>query len=234
MTPRTGALADDAAPWALEFAVYEHGGRSFSLAQWRFAQPVLAVSSAPHGGGIGERAWIVNAQVPHTYERRDPDAHLAELAAHRGLAGAGVGMLTAVDVRHVKQAQDAGARADVTVGVTLPTWAAAPDERGDRERRAETPRPAGTSVGTINIVAFVPERLGPAALVNAVMTVTEAKSQALGEAGVPGTGTASDALCITCPADGPSHDFGGPRSLWGARLARAVHGAVRAGCEGAR
>ena len=124
------------------------------------------------------------------------------------------------------------------MGVTLPTWAAAPDEAGpatdeaatdeaaEGERSGEATRRAGTSVGTINVVAFVPERLSPAALVNAVMTVTEAKSQALWEAGVVGTGTASDALCIACPVTGPVHAFGGPRSLWGARLARAVHRAV--------
>ena len=85
-------------------------------------------------------------------------------------------------------------------------------------------------MGTINVVAFVPERLGPAALVNAVMTVTEAKSQALWEAGVIGTGMASDSCASRVRLDGPAHAFGGPRSRWGARLARAVHGAVR-GCE---
>ena len=65
------------------------------------------------------------------------------------------------------------------------------------------------------------------------MTATEAKTQALAEVGVPGTGTATDVVCIACP--GPASDgtapepYCGPRSTWGARLARAVHAAVRAG-----
>ncbi len=84
-------------------------------------------------------------------------------------------------------------------------------------------------VGTINLVVLLPERLSDAALVNAVATATEAKSQALFEAGVAGTGTATDAVCIACPDEGPPHAFGGPRSVWGARLARAVHGAVLGG-----
>jgi adenosylcobinamide amidohydrolase len=99
-------------------------------------------------------------------------------------------------------------------------WAAAPDSA----------RPTSL-VGTINLVALLPERLSDAALVNAVATVTEAKAQALWDCGIRATGTATDAMCIVCPEDGRLHDFGGPRSIWGARLARAVHGAI---CVGAR
>jgi adenosylcobinamide hydrolase len=226
-------------PWKIEMGEHVVGGRPLSMAVWRFAEPLLAISSAPLGGGIGRRAWVVNAQVPHSYDRRDPDAHLTELAGSRGLGGGGVGMLTAVDVRDVERAEDGGARADVTVGVALPTWAAAPSE--EREGAATAPADASSpsvearsgreGVGTINVVAFVPERLAPAALVNAVITVTEAKSQALWEAGIAATGTASDAVCVACPPGGPAHTFGGPRSTWGARLARAVHRAVLDGCR---
>ena len=71
-----------------------------------------------------------------------------------------------------------------------------------------------------------PTGLSDDALVNAVVTATEAKTQALLERGVPGTGTASDAVCIVCPLDGPTERFAGPRSVWGARLARATHAAI--------
>ena len=71
----------------------------------------------------------------------------------------------------------------------------------------------------------VPAPLSDAALVNAVVTVTEAKVQALAEAGMAGTGTSSDAVCVACPfapglpsglLDGEVEPYGGPRSLWGA------------------
>lgn len=188
---------------------------------WRLPEPLLAISSAPLGGGVGQRSWVLNAGVTTGYDRRDPEVHLAELASAAGLAGPGVGMMTAVDVRGVVCASDGGVTVDATIGVSWPVWAA-----GD-ERLDDPPE-----VGTINVVAFVPERLGEAALVNAVGTVTEAKAQALWEAGVYGTGTASDALCILCPASGEPHSFGGPRSRWGACLARAVHRAVLQGCRG--
>jgi adenosylcobinamide amidohydrolase len=116
----------------------------------------------------------------------------------------------------------------------VPTWAAAPDGNADPElhpiwledvAQASMPRP-----GTINIIAAVPVPLTDAAYVNAVITATEAKAQALIEAGFPGTGTASDAICVAAPADdGTQEDFTGPRSVWGARLARAVHAAVTEG-----
>ncbi|GLW97053.1 adenosylcobinamide amidohydrolase [Microtetraspora sp. NBRC 16547] len=97
--------------------------------------------------------------------------------------------------------------------------------------------------GTINIIVAVPVPFTDAALVNAVMTVTEAKTQALIEAGFQCTGTASDAVCVAVrdggvgggqgdgPGDGTGELFGGPRSIWGARIARAVHQAVLAGAR---
>ena len=51
----------------------------------------------------------------------------------------------------------------------------------------------------------------------------------LQDLGIAGTGTASDAVCLVCPPDGRTHHFGGPRSAWGARLARATHAAIVAG-----
>jgi len=218
----------------------EHGGpdEGLSLLVWRFVEPMSMVSSAPLGGGLGRREWVINVQVPHSYARLDPEAHLAQLASARGLTGQGVGMLTAVDLRRLRREEDGGARVDVSVGITFPTWAAAPDEPVDSSGLDDPSTDsfrrhrAGTAPGTINIVGIVPEHLSPAALVNAVMSVTEAKAQALWDAGVPATGTASDAVCIVCPEDGAAHPFGGPRSQWGARLARAVHRAVLAGCGG--
>jgi adenosylcobinamide hydrolase len=189
---------------------------------WRLPRPMLAASTASVGGGIGVREWVLNVQVREGYARRDIDAHVAEVAAALGLTGAGVGMLTAAEVDRVAVGdEEDGVRVEATVGVSLPVWASAP------------PAPAASNgsarPGTINIVAFVPVRHTDAALANLLCTVTEAKVQALRDGGVPGTGTASDAVAIVCPAEGGAEPFGGPRSAWGAPVARAVYGALRAG-----
>lgn len=196
----------------------QEGGRQYPVLVWRASGPMRMVASAPHGGGVGVRRWVVNAQVPAGYGRRDPDHHLTKLGVSLGLPGRGVGMLTAADVRAVSSSSDGGVEVAATVGLGHPTWAAAPDVVGPV-----------SLVGTVNLVVVLPERLSDAALVNAVATATEAKAQALWDAGIAGTGTATDAICIACPDEGPPHAFGGPRSTWGARLARAVHAAVSSG-----
>jgi adenosylcobinamide amidohydrolase len=197
---------------------HDDDGREMPLLLWRFDPPLLAIASGPLGGGIGPRGWALNATVPMSYKRDDPDVHLAEVADRLGLRGAGLGFLTGVDVRRHTVGRDAGALVVATVGIAEPEWAAAPAGRRDVRR-----------VGTINIVAYLPVRLSSAALVNAVSTVAEAKVQALLELGYAGTGTATDATGVLCPLDGPAERYGGPRSTWGARLARAVHAAVVAG-----
>lgn len=190
---------------------------------WTFAQPVAAISSAPVGGGTASLDWLVNIGVTDDYRRTDLDRHAREVAAALGLIGTGAALLTAADVTKAVQADEDGVRVDATVGVTKPTWAAGPDDsfstrHGDR-----------WVPGTINIVVQLPVGLTGAAAVNAVMTATEAKAQALVEAGIPGTGTASDAVVVCWPPTVPGEPFAGPRSVWGARIGRAVHRAVVAG-----
>ena len=197
---------------------------------WRLGAPLRVASTAPFGGGIGRRDWVLNMQVPKKYARRDTEAHVAEVACVLDLAGRGVGMLTAADVARVSVCEEEpGVRVEATVGLSLPVWAAAPHDARAREE-ARLP-------GTINVVAFVPIAHSDAALANLLCTVTEAKAQALADGGVPGTGTASDAVAVLCPCpeggetDEPVERFGGPRSMYGAPLARAVYGALRVGME---
>ena len=152
---------------------------------WRLATPLLSASTAPVGGGIGPRHWVVNAQVPADYGRLDVAAHITEVADALGLAGPGVGMLTAAEVDAAVVAEDDDVRVEATVGLTRPVWAAAP--AGECEVAAP---------GTVNVVAFLPVRHTDAALANMLCTVTEAKVQAFLDGGVPGTGTASDAVTV--------------------------------------
>ncbi|MFT7503956.1 MAG: adenosylcobinamide amidohydrolase, partial [Gammaproteobacteria bacterium] len=83
-------------------------------------------------------------------------------------------------------------------------------------------------------VVQLPESLTVAAAVNVVITATEAKTQALIEHGVDGTGTATDAILVLWPVgvvNAKPIQFAGPRSEWGGSVARVVHAAVGAGIE---
>jgi adenosylcobinamide amidohydrolase len=236
--------------WREEAPPEEEGAaQRLAMLLWRPGPGWTMISSGVLGGGLGPREWVLNAQVPGRYSRMDPAVHLAEIAAGLGLAGPGVGLLTAAQVTDLVEAEDAGVRVAATVGLRVPTWAAVPAGTQDPELAPAECAPAGPEgpvwqPGTINIIVTVPVPLSDAAFVNAVITATEAKSQAVIEAGFGGTGTASDAICVAAPTQGgnapgsaafvsaawgAAEDFAGPRSPWGARIARTVHMAVLTG-----
>lgn len=225
------AAGDPAGAAGVRLVEREADGRRWPVLLWAPGPGWRMVSTAVVGGGVGPRSWWLNAKVAMDYHHPDPAAHVREIAAAvgaapggQGSAAGGVGMLTAADVTRWTCAQEQGVTAVATVGLGLPVWAAADDATVSRE------------TGTINILVRLPVALSDAALVNAVVTATEAKTQALLEAGVPGSGTSSDAVCVACPEPAPDpgsdegvEQYGGPRSLWGLRVARAVHRAVALG-----
>lgn len=203
-----------------QFSRTEDGERLHALL-WPAGAGWRMISSAVLGGGIGERSWVLNAQVSHGYRRTDPARHLAQLAAGAGEPDGGVGLMTAADVQAPGRARDGGTEALVTAGLGVRGWAASPAPGTEAP-----PEP-----GTINIIAALPVALSDPALVNAVATATEAKVQALLDAGYDCSGTPTDAVCIAARSPRPgaeTHAFAGPRSLWGARLARSVYAATRA------
>ncbi|MEU3829848.1 adenosylcobinamide amidohydrolase [Streptomyces sp. SID486] len=204
----------------LQLVTRVEDGEKLHALIWRAGTGWRMISSAVLGGGVGERAWVLNAQVSHGYRRTDPARHLAGLARGEGLRGPGVGLMTAADVQAYGRAHDGGVEAVATAGLGVRGWAASP-ARG-------TVAPTGP--GTINVVAALPVALTDAALVNAVATATEAKVQALLDEGYDCSGTPTDAVCVAARVPRPGEEaqqFAGPRSLWGARLARAVHASVR-------
>ncbi|MFF2351176.1 adenosylcobinamide amidohydrolase [Kitasatospora sp. NPDC058115] len=237
----TGAAPEGRLPVVRRGARTEDGSCRHLLV-WEAGPGWRMVSSGVLGGGIGERGWVVNAQVRAGYDRLDPDRHLAELARAEGLRGPGVGLMTAAEVDDCTFGEDGGALAVVTTGIGVPTWAAAPPAvlpavlPGALPGAAvpAVPAPAGYVPGTINILAVVPAPVTDAGLVNLLATATEAKVQALLDAGYDCSGTPSDAVCVAVRApdgDQEADPFGGPRSRWGARLARAVHRAVVEGAH---
>jgi len=193
---------------------------------WRLGPRVQCLSSAAVGGGLETPQWVMNIGVPKDYDRTDLHAHANELASHYELLGDGVGLFTAANLANAAHqtvtVDDHQISVDATVGVSHPTWA------------AQINPPPVTSrthphIGTINIVIQMPLPLDPGAAVNLVMTSTEAKTQALLDAGIPGTGTASDAVAVIWPIGPITIGFGGPRSYWGAATANGVYEAVRCG-----
>ena len=160
--------------------------------------------------------WILNVGVERGYARTDLDEHAAGIALKLGLAGRGTALFTAVDVRGVCRTECDGVVVHATVGVSGPTWAAGSELV-----------PESSEAGTINVVVQL-RSTDPGAAVTPRWT-PRAKVQALAEHGIDGTGTATDAVVVAWPATGHQERFAGPRSVWGRKLAIAVHSAVQAG-----
>ena len=189
-------------------------------------RPLHVLSSAVRRGGLGEARTIVNLHVDTHHSSDDLERPLADFIAERGLPEPCVGLLTAACTEHAEVAHVTASgfavTAVVTVGLSNRTTAG----------RAEAARWQPSTINTIVIVEGQPEA---AALVNAVVTVTEAKTLALGEAGVrspdghPATGTSTDAVVVAATGRGPAARFGGPASEMGATVGRAVLRALERG-----
>jgi iron complex transport system ATP-binding protein len=95
--------------------------------------------------------------------------------------------------------------------------------------------PVAWAPSTINTIVVVDAAPEPAALVNLVATITEAKTLALAEAGVraadgrPASGTSTDAVVVAATGRGPGARFGGPLSEMGALVARVAKRSLEAG-----
>jgi len=192
----------------------------------RAERPLRAVSSAIVGGGFVQARAIVNLHVPKGFQCADSEGLLAALARRRAVPTPFVGLLTGAATDKAELATEhldgLSVSAIVTVGLS---------NRSAAGRSAQMMwRPS-----TINTIVVVDAEPEDAALVNLVITATEAKTLALAEAGISTregglvTGTSTDAVVVAATGRGPRCRFGGPVSDLGWLVARAVKSALDAG-----
>ena len=136
--------------------------------------------------------------------------------------------MTAAETRHAVVAVEARdgltVAAAVTVGLANTTSAGI------------TP-PVAARPGTINTILLIDAGLAPAAMVNAVITATEAKTMTLSEwdvrthDGHAASGTSTDSVVVACTGRGQPVHFAGPATTVGWLVARAVRQAIARICE---
>jgi len=91
--------------------------------------------------------------------------------------------------------------------------------------------------GTINVILVIDAALSPAAMVNAVISATEAKTMMLAEwhvltpEGEPASGTSTDAVVVACTGRGAGHDYAGPATAVGWLIGRTVRAAIAQICS---
>ena len=200
-------------------------------------RPLNVLASAVVGGGFGSARTIINVHVDDKYDGARPEEDLVAAAAELGVAETFVGLMTAAYTEFarcaVESLGDLGVAAVVSVGLSntssagvTPPIGAGPADGG------VAPGP-----GTINVILLVDGALTPAAMVNAVITATEAKTMTLTEwdvktpEGDPASGTSTDSVVVACTGRGEELGYAGPATPVGWLAARAVRAAMTCICE---
>jgi len=187
------------------------------------------LSSAVSGGGSGAaRAWC-NAKVcaDRPQESTEPEQFIDDVARRQGVDGEFIGMMTAASMKSARiyqaQVDDEHILVALTSGIDNARCAG---DIADYRRIDEL-----CDVGTINILVGTTVALTPAAMVEALMVVTEAKCTVFQQqkivspvSGRIATGTGTDALAIVCqpPAQARAVKYIGKHTLLGETLAQAV------------
>lgn len=185
---------------------------------------LTTLSSSFFGGGFRRVRHILNANVPENYRSDNPSADMRAIAAGCDVGEPFVGLLTAVPLRKARASflEHAGVRAGalITAGVGNATCAG-------------VSLPYESTPGTINIIVLLDAKLTRAAMLNAVVTVTEAKSAVLYEMkvctpdGAPATGTSTDTVTIAMTGAGPTLPYAGPATVMGWLIAKTVRQALQ-------
>lgn len=96
-------------------------------------------------------------------------------------------------------------------------------------RRCGDPTDAPPRAGTINLIVLIHHALTPAALCEAMIIATEAKTTAVRDlnlispvSGLPASGTGTDSHAILCAMQEPVHSYCGKHTLLGECLGKAV------------
>lgn len=218
-------------------AVYQSRVWQGLTLEWReghllleFPAEVDSISSAVYGGGTGRLKRAVNQYVTRDYECSNPVRDMENKLQEWGYPLEGcAGLMTAVPLEHAAVAEEDTGSAGIMCCVTAAAGNAA--RAGSQRGVLAAYRP-----GTINIMLGIDGWLSPSAMVNALMTATEAKAAALADLGITdsengliATGTTTDAIVLAVSGSrryAAEHVYAGTATDLGGAIGRLVHSAV--------
>jgi iron complex transport system ATP-binding protein len=190
--------------------------------------PLKALSSAVLNGGFIRSQNILNYQVPLDYSHEDPKMDLKRVSEAFGLKTPVIGLMTGVNIKNVsiknEISNSISTCAIITAGLSNP--AAAGDYIPIKD------------FGTINIIVLIDANLTDSALVDAIKTITEAKTLVLHDLDIRSpyskhfaTGTTSDAVVVACTGQGGTYEYAGTATKVGYSIARVVIKALKIALE---
>jgi iron complex transport system ATP-binding protein len=189
----------------------------------RSESPLTVLSSAIVGSGFRRASHILNAHVDKDYNSTNPKADLRALAHRCGVEDSFIGLLTAVYLRKARLAffedGDLSVAALITAGV-------------GNAASAGITQPYRPQVGTINIILLLDANLTRSAMLNAFITVTEAKTAVIQSRNICSpdgdlaTGTSTDTITVATTGKGKLQNYAGSVTVLGWLIARAVRQAL--------
>ena len=207
---------------------YVNGKTTFLVSSDR---PLKVLSSAVLGGNLRQARYIINHSVDKNYNGSDPEQDLKQVAESLNLEQDVVGMMTAVSVTHT--VLSCGSQKELSVATLCTSGIGNPGVAGVPVSKLQSKM----QPGTINIILLIDGNLSDSAMVNAVITATEAKARALFKAkislpnGEPITGTTSDAIVVSCTGRGKSLHYAGTATDLGYLIGLTVYNAVSQGVD---
>ncbi len=207
----------------------------------RFHEARSALSSAVWNGGLTAASNLLIMGVPANLAGEQtafepPETTLAAYSATLGMSGVTIGMMTSAAMNSFRlethEVEDTTIHVALTAGISNARCAG--DRAEWRRIRAVAP-----PTGTINIAAIINAPMRPAAMVEAVMMIAEAKAAALRRLGVispvsgeMATGTGTDAVAVIAGAGGTPIEYCGKHVVLGEMLAQAVIAALQSSLNG--
>ncbi|RTZ97181.1 MAG: hypothetical protein DSY90_08490 [Deltaproteobacteria bacterium] len=210
----------------------EHTSRHVHIA---FPHPRQVLSSAPYNGGWVDADHLLILNVRDNFKGDqgpfEPLHKTFKNYSHRKKwTGKTVGMMTSAKMTSFRKEQRSARGVDIAV---LATAGISNARRAGDPAECRTFDPVEMVTGTINIIILTTAALSPAALVETVMVVTEAKTAALQDLGIlspvtgrGATGTGTDAIAVVSGKSSPPIRFCGKHTLFGELLASATIDAV--------
>ncbi|MCL6457528.1 MAG: adenosylcobinamide amidohydrolase [Gorillibacterium sp.] len=191
-----------------------------------------SLSNAVYSGGHHQVDRIVNWKVPRTYDCGDPQRDFQLMLEHWGYkTDSSIGLQTAAVIAGGSVFEEEGDCFRLVVCTTSGTGNAARAGFGREVYSAY-------QAGTINIVMLIDGRMTFPAMINAIITATEAKAAALQDLGIAdaasgllATGTTTDAVVIAVSQSmdyQQTHAYAGTATTIGDAIGRLVYASV---CE---
>ncbi|MDV0441448.1 adenosylcobinamide amidohydrolase [Methanorbis furvi] len=164
-------------------------------------------------GGMKNISTILNRTVPNNFDHDNPLVYIRDILTAKGYETDAFGLLTAVSMHNLCVLQYDYITVFVTAGVS-------------------NPNPDPAKPHTINIIVTSDESLSDAAILETIITATEAKAHALKNLGRDFTGTTSDAVVVAAiPSGTPRHLYAGTFTEVGRRVYDAVLNGVTASLD---